>query len=75
MTMKEGSLVRYRYTYSGPVMEFNTILTNRWFGETVANSDNQARVYLAYQFKSQNNRSENARITLIGDVKRHEVVM
>lgn len=45
-----------KYFYSGPVMEFNTLLADIWEGETTAPSEKKARSNLAYQFKKANNR-------------------
>lgn len=58
-----------RYLYKGPVMEFNTLLTDRWEGETVAPSEKKARSNLTYQFKRGNNRIAGTRITLPGKIK------
>ena len=44
-----------RYIYKGPVMEFGTLLTDIWEGETVAPSEKKARSNLTYQFKKRNN--------------------
>lgn len=32
-----------KFTYKGPVMEFNTLLADSWEGETVAPSEKKAR--------------------------------
>lgn len=58
-----------KYIYEGPVMEFDKLLTNRWKGETVADSERKARSNLAYQFKKNNNRIAAAKITLPGELK------
>ncbi len=58
-----------RYLYKGPVMEFNTLLTDRWEGETVAPSEKKARSNLTYQFKRGNNRIAGTRITLPGKIR------
>lgn len=55
-----------RYSYSGPVMEFNTLLTDIWKGETTAPSERKARSNLAYQFKKTNNRIAGSKIILPG---------
>jgi hypothetical protein len=55
-----------RYSYSGPVMEFNTLLTDIWKGETTAPSERKARSNLAYQFKKMNNRIAGSKIILPG---------
>lgn len=46
-----------KYFYSGPVMEFNTLLADIWEGETTAPSEKKA-----------NNRIANSRITLPGKI-------
>lgn len=58
-----------QYIYEGPVMEFDTCLSNRWMGSTYAVSEKKARSNLAYQFKKNNNRIPGARITLPGKIK------
>ncbi len=55
-----------RYTYDGPVMEFETCVSNRWKASTCAVSENKAKSNLAYQFKKNNNRVPSSRITLPG---------
>jgi hypothetical protein len=57
-----------QYTYDGPVMEFETCVTNRWCGSTYAVSEQKARNNLAYQFKKKNNFVPGARITLPGKI-------
>ncbi len=57
-----------RYIYKGPVMEFGTLLTDIWEGETVAPSEKKARSNLTYQFKKRNNRIAGTRITLPGKI-------
>ena len=59
----------HKYVYDGPVLEFNTLLANRWRGETTAPSENKARSNLAYQFKKNNNRIAGTKITLPGEIK------
>lgn len=58
----------YKYVYEGPVMEFDTCLTDRWKGETMAVSESKARSNLAYQFKLRNNRFAGSKITLPGKI-------
>lgn len=58
-----------RYTYDGPVMEFETCVASRWHGSTYAASEKKAKSNLAYQFKKNNNYISGARITLPGKVK------
>lgn len=57
-----------KYVYYGPVMEFDTLLTDRWRGETMAPTKGKARSNLAYQFKKQHNRSPSSKITLPGKI-------
>lgn len=59
----------HKYEYNGPVMEFNRLLANRWYGETTAVSPGKAKSNLAYRFKRYNNRSSDAKITLPGEIK------
>ena len=59
----------HKYVYEGPVLMFNTVVTNRWKGETVAPSENKARSNLTYQFKKQNNRVAGSKFTLPGQIK------
>lgn len=39
---------RHKYSYNGPVMEFDTCIARYWKGETVAPTENKARANLAY---------------------------
>lgn len=64
--MQEGY---HKYVYDGPVMMFNTLVTDRWKGETIAPSENKARSNLTYQFKRQNNRVAGSRFILPGKIK------
>lgn len=57
-----------RYSYDGPVMEFNMCVTNNWKGSTYAASESKARINLAYQFKKKNNKVPNTKITLPGKI-------
>lgn len=67
--------LQHRYTYEGPVMEFDRLICLKWKGETVAESESRARSNLAYQFKKEANRSANARIKLHGKIREREAVM
>lgn len=40
-----------RYSYKGPVMEFEQCVSNNWEGTTYASSEKKARSNLAYQYK------------------------
>jgi hypothetical protein len=55
-----------KYSYDGPVMEFEKCIANRWQGTTYAVSPNKARSNLAFRFKKQTNRTARAKITLPG---------
>lgn len=58
-----------KYSYSGPVMEFNNCVCSNWEGSTYAESEKKARSNLAYQYKKSNNRIVGSRITLPGKIK------
>ena len=58
-----------RYSYSGPVMEFDRCVSDNWKGTTYAVSEKKAKSNLAYQFKKQNNRIAATRISLPGKLK------
>lgn len=60
----------HKYTYDGPVLEFNTIIAEHWKGETMAPSEKKARSNLAYQFKKQHNKVARSKITLPGKVEK-----
>lgn len=57
-----------KYTYDGPVMEFNTCVTDRWFTSTYAVSEEKARSNMSYQYKKYNNRVSNTKIMLPGKI-------
>lgn len=59
----------HKYVYDGPVLAFNTLLTDHWKGETMAPSESKARSNLTYQFKKYNNRMAGSKITLPGKIK------
>lgn len=59
----------HKYVYEGPVLIFDTLVTDRWKGETVAPSEKKARSNLTYQFKKQNNRIVGNKVTLPGKIK------
>ena len=62
----------HKYTYDGPVMEFDRLLADHWKGETIAPSEKKARSNLIYQFKKQNSRIVGTKITLPGKIKMEE---
>ena len=57
-----------RYTYDGPVMEFNNCISSRWTGTTYATSEKKARSNLIFQFKKQFNRIVGSKISLPGQI-------
>lgn len=59
-----------KYTYKGPVKEFNTVINTCWSGETYAPTLAKARSNLVYQYKKQTGRSAGAKITLPGEIKK-----
>lgn len=62
----------HKYTYDGPVMEFDRLLADHWKGETMAPSEKKARSNLIYQFKKRNSRIVGTKITLPGKIKMEE---
>lgn len=56
------------YSYAGPVLEFDKIVTNNWYGQTYAVSEAKARSNLAYQFKRENGKVPRTKITLPGKI-------
>lgn len=59
-----------KWTYDGPVLEFDRVIMERWYGSTYAVSEKKARSNLTYQCKKQINKNPATRITLPGIVKR-----
>ena len=59
----------FKYSYNGPVMEFDNLICEKWSGETVASSDKKAKSNLTYQFKKKHNRTARTKITLPGKIK------
>lgn len=57
-----------KYSYDGPVMVLNTCVTNRWKGQTYAQSETKARNNLTYQFKKSTNRVADSKVTLPGKI-------
>lgn len=54
------------YEYSGPVMIFDQIISNKWTGQTTAESEKRARSNLAYQYKKSHNLVPASKVTLPG---------
>lgn len=59
-----------KYSYDGPVLEFDRVIADRWSASTFATSEKKARSNLVFQFKKKFNRAPNAKITLPGEIKR-----
>ena len=58
----------HKYSYIGPVMEFDKLVAEHWKGETMATSEKKAKSNLAYQYKKKNNRIASVKVTLPGKV-------
>lgn len=58
-----------KYTYKGPVLEFDRLIAEDWTGETMAPSEKKARSNLIYQFKTKNSRIVGTKISLPGEIK------
>ena len=56
------------YSYSGPVLEFDRIVSNDWRAQTYASSESKARSNLAYRFKMENGKVPRTKITLPGKI-------
>ena len=56
------------YSYDGPVLEFDKIISNRWQGQTYAPTEARARSNLAFQFKRMTGRVPRTKITLPGKI-------
>lgn len=63
-------LQEYRkYTYDGPVKEFDRVIADHWHGSTYAVSAKKAKSNLTYQFKKEFNKIANTNISLVEKVK------
>lgn len=62
------------YSYDGPVLSFDKIVTNRWHAQTYAVSEAKARTNLAFQFKIETGRVPRSNITLPGKIIAEGVV-
>jgi hypothetical protein len=56
------------YSYNGPVLEFDKIVSNHWQAQTYAVSEAKARTNLAFQFKRDTGRVPRTKITLPGKI-------
>ena len=57
-----------KYSYKGPVLEFEKIVANNWSGSTLAVSEKKARCNLAHRFKTETGRTAQCKITLPGKI-------
>lgn len=69
LSSRKDDLEMTLYSYDGPVYNFQTMLTDRWHGETRAVSKQKAASNLAYQYKKQSNLLASCDIRLPGIVK------
>ena len=60
--------MRNRYYYEGPVLSFDKIIQDKWWGETVAVSEEKARSNLCYRWKKLHGRTAESKITLPGKI-------
>lgn len=59
------------YTYNGPVANnFGQIITNKWTGETHANTYKKAKSNLSYQFKKEHGLMQTAKVKLVNEPTR-----
>jgi hypothetical protein len=56
------------YSYNGPVLEFDKIVSNNWQAQTYATSEAKARSNLAFQFKTKYGKERRTKITLPGKI-------
>ena len=56
--------MKHCYVYDGPILKFNTVISNHWHGSTWAVSKEKAASNLTYQFKKQTGLSAGAKISL-----------
>jgi len=58
------------YVFTGPVTLFGRVVSNKWYGETMAISEKKATSNLKYQFKKEANLVAGSKIDLIGAIKK-----
>lgn len=56
------------YSYDGPIMLFDTCVSDRWIATTYAVSKAKARSNLTYQAKKHLGRVQNVSVTLPGEI-------
>ena len=59
----------HKYSYDGPVKQFDMLLADHWKGETMAPSEKKARSNLTYQCKKKLNLNPGVMIKLPGKIK------
>ena len=57
-------MIKYKYTYKGPIFKFNDIVANDYKMETIAENENKAASQMIYRFKKDHNLVQNTRITI-----------
>lgn len=57
-----------KYSYNGPVSQFDKCITNNWTAETIASSEKKALSNFKYRFKKENNMASNSKIDLPGRI-------
>lgn len=61
-------MIKYKYTYKGPVLKFNTVVATDYKMETIAESKQKAIAQMTYRFKKDHNLAANTRITIKEDL-------
>lgn len=59
----------HKYSYDGPVLEFDRCVADHWEAETMATSEKKAKSNLSYQYKKKHNRNPGIKVTLPGKIK------
>lgn len=57
-----------RYSYNGPVMEFDNCVEHHFKAETMAVSEGKARTNLIYQWKQKNKKPVDSNVRLPGKI-------
>ena len=60
------------YSYDGPVLEFDKIVSNHWKASTYAETEKKARSNLAYQYKKQYGKTPHSKVTIPGKLTINE---
>lgn len=59
----------HHYIYTGPVLLFDSCITGRWMGETIAISKEKALSNLKHQYKKKEKLAVNSKIDLPGKIE------